>query len=190
MNLASSGLPGGPLGGLLGRLGSLLGALEASWAVLESSWSHLGRLGAILAALEANLEAIGGHLGRLGGHLGPSWGNKGIDILMLASFRVAGGTGRRPRGSSFGKEPKPNPKGSSTPGTPVINQQWAADLMAFGPSRHRAWAACRGCEGLSFLIVKIHGHASAPADPEPGGCCFSGSLEKSWRSGEMRVEEE
>ena len=57
MILISSGLPGGPLGGLLGRLGGLLGALEASWAVLEASWGHLGRLG--------------GHLGRLGGV--PSW---------------------------------------------------------------------------------------------------------------------
>ena len=30
-------------------------------------------------------------------------------------------------GSSFGKEPKPKPRGSSTPGTPVMNQQGAAD---------------------------------------------------------------
>eukprot|EP00959_Pyramimonas_sp_CCMP1952_P185192 3872439-Pyramimonas_sp.AAC.1 len=35
MILASSGLPGGPLGGLLGRLGSLFGA----------SWALVGRLG-------------------------------------------------------------------------------------------------------------------------------------------------
>ena len=65
MILTSSGLPGEPLGGLLGRLGGLLGALEASWAVLEASWSHLGRLGAILAVLEANLEAILGNLANL-----------------------------------------------------------------------------------------------------------------------------
>ena len=47
--------------------------------------------------------------------------------------------GPGPRGSSFGKEPKQKPRGSGTPGTPVMNQQGAADMMAFGPSRHRAW---------------------------------------------------
>ena len=106
MILTSSGLPGEPLGGLLGRLGGLLGALEASWAVLEASWSHLGRLGAILAVLKANLEAILGHLGRLGGHLEPSWRIFCGRCARLAAFRVAGGTGRSPLGSSFGKRTK------------------------------------------------------------------------------------
>ena len=55
MILASSGPPGGPLGGLLGRLGGLLGA----------SWAVLGRL-------EAILDRLGCILGRLGGILGPS----------------------------------------------------------------------------------------------------------------------
>ena len=55
MILASSGLPGGPLGGFLGRLGGLLGA---SWAVLGHLEAILSRLGCIL--------------GRLGGILGPS----------------------------------------------------------------------------------------------------------------------
>ena len=84
MILIPSGLPGGPLGGLLGRLGGLLGALEASWAVLESSWSHLGRLGAILAVLEANLEAILGQRGHLGGHLGAVWDGKTLGNHLWA----------------------------------------------------------------------------------------------------------
>ena len=45
----------------------------------------------------------------------------------MCAFRVAGGIGRSPRGSSLGKKPKPKPKGFSTPGTPVMNQQGAAD---------------------------------------------------------------
>ena len=45
----------------------------------------------------------------------------------MRSLRVAGGTGRSPRGSSFGKEPKPKTRGPSTPGTPVMNQHGAAD---------------------------------------------------------------
>ena len=50
----------------------------------------------------------------------------GIELLERA-FRVAGGTGRSPRGSSFWtKEPKPKPRGSSTPGTPVMNHQGAS----------------------------------------------------------------
>ena len=55
MILAFAGLPGCPLGGLLGHLGSILGA---SWAVLGHLEAILGRLGCIL--------------GRLGGILGPS----------------------------------------------------------------------------------------------------------------------
>ena len=76
----------------------------------------------------------------------------------MRAFRVAGGTGRSPRGSSFGKEPKPKPRGSSTPGTPVMNQQGAADRRRlrritaapcpFGSayvadSWARAWPRCR-----------------------------------------------
>ena len=106
MLFTSSDFPGEPLGGLLGCLGGLLGALEASWAVLEASWSHLGRLGAILAVLKANLEAILGHLGRLGGHLEPSWRVFSSRGPRLRAFRVAGGTGRSPLGSSFGKRTK------------------------------------------------------------------------------------
>ena len=66
MILASSGLPGGPLGGLLGRLGGLLGA---SWAVLGHLEAILGRLGCILG----RLGGILGHLGGFGGLPGPSW---------------------------------------------------------------------------------------------------------------------
>eukprot|EP00959_Pyramimonas_sp_CCMP1952_P460650 9480239-Pyramimonas_sp.AAC.1 len=66
MILASSGLPGGPLGGLFGPswrpiggvLGHLGGFVEASWAVLGYLEAILGDLGCIL--------------GRLGGILGPS----------------------------------------------------------------------------------------------------------------------
>ena len=66
------------------------------------------------------------------------------DFLLwtLRSFMglsVGGGTGRIPRGSSCGKEPKPKTVGFSTPGAPVASQQGAADLVAFGPFRHRAW---------------------------------------------------
>ena len=113
--------------------------MTPSWAVLDTSWGHLSRLGGHLGRLGGILEAILGHLGRLGHHLGPSWGNKGSDGRIFGIFRVAGGTGRSPRGSSFGKEPKPKPRGFGTPGTPVMNQQGAADLVASGPSRHRAW---------------------------------------------------
>ena len=58
MILVSSGLPGGPLGGLLGRLGGLLGASRAVLGHLEAILG--GRLGCIS--------------GRLGDMLGPSWG--------------------------------------------------------------------------------------------------------------------
>ena len=66
MILASSGLPGGPLGGFLGRLGGLLGA---SWAVLGHLEAILSRLGCILG----RLGGILGHLGGFGGLPGPSW---------------------------------------------------------------------------------------------------------------------
>ena len=109
MILTSSGLPGGPLGGLLCRLGGLLGALEASWAVLEASWSHLGSLGAILAVLEANLEAILGHLANLEAILsclGGFVGDVEVDCGRLRALRVAGGTGRSPLGEFFWKRTK------------------------------------------------------------------------------------
>ena len=113
---APSARPGGPLGGLLGCLGGLLGA---SWAVLGHLEAILGRLGLSWAVLEAVLdhlgrtwrpswtilEAILGQRGHLRGHLEPSWRIFG----GLGNVRVASGTGRSPRGSSFGKEPKPNP---------------------------------------------------------------------------------
>ena len=136
MILTSSGLHGEPLGGLLGRLGGLLGALEASWAVLEASWGHLGRLGGHLGRLGGVLEAILSHLGRLGtilGHLGAE------QALTDAVFGWPAGRAETHWRVLLGKEPKPKPKKSSTPGTPVINQQGAADIVTFGPSRHRAW---------------------------------------------------
>ena len=59
-------------------------------------------------------------MSRLGGLFGH------VEVLC-GSFRVASALGRSPRGGSVGKEPKPKTVGSSTPGTPVINQQGAAD---------------------------------------------------------------
>ena len=49
---ASSGLPGGPPEGPLGRIGDLLGA----------SWAVLGHLAAILGCLECILARLGGIL--------------------------------------------------------------------------------------------------------------------------------
>ena len=129
MIFVPSGLPGEPLRGFLGRLGSLSGRLGPSGGHLRPSWVHLGP-----------------SRRRLGGHLGPSWSRlerknplQPPPGIPPGSSRDPGGTGRSARGSSFGKEPKPKPRGSSTPGTPVMNQQGAADLVAFGPCRHRAW---------------------------------------------------
>ena len=84
MILASSGPPGGALGGLQGRLGCLLGA---SWAVLGHPGAILGRRGGFLGELGGILDSLGpswrpswtilgelgDHLKRLGGNLGPSW---------------------------------------------------------------------------------------------------------------------
>ena len=171
MILASSGPPGGALGGLLGCLGGLLGA---SWAVLGHLEAILGRLGLSWAVLEAVLdhlgrtwrpswtilEAILGQRGHLGGHLEPSWrifwgiellgnlsgtpagraGGPGGVILEKNQNRVTCVTAHRVIPTLLLKEPKPKPRGSSTPGTPVMNQQGAADLVALGPTRHRAWA--------------------------------------------------
>ena len=117
-------LIGGPLGGLLGRLGPswrLLGRtwryLGPSWAVWEAILDHLGRSWRPSWTI---LEAILGQRGHLGGHLEPSWrifwelGDVlgvlwvvwGREIGELSALRVAGGTGRSPRGSSFGKRTK------------------------------------------------------------------------------------
>ena len=79
---------------------------------------------------------IGRCLGRLTGRGGA--GNWGWAVLEDLSGWPAG-RAEAPGGVLLEKEPKPKAKGFSTPGTPVINQQGAADLVAFGPSRHRAW---------------------------------------------------
>ena len=155
MTLASSGPPGEPLGGLLGRLEPSECREEANAQILqdllEASWVVLGRLGGFLGELGGILDSLGPSwrpswtiLGGLGGHLGPSWRPSWANVAILEailsrlggffgnwaiswasygscgggklgsgspgrSFRVAGGTGRSPRGSSFGKEPKANP---------------------------------------------------------------------------------
>ena len=147
--------------------------MEASWAILEASWGHLGRLGghlgpswrhlgailpvleAILAVLEASwrpswailavLEAISSHLGGF------------FPVVEHVEDPPGTPAGRAEAhwGSSFGKEPKPKPGWSSTLGTPVMNQQGAADLVAFGPSRHRAWirGRCAGMEEVACVVT-------------------------------------
>ena len=89
------------------------GSLRPSRGHLGPSWVHLGAtlvdFETILAVLEASwrqswatlavLEAIMGHMG----HLGAVWGRKTVCNHLL---RVAGGTCRSPRGSSFGKRTK------------------------------------------------------------------------------------
>ena len=183
MILASSGPPGEPLGGLLGRLGpswSLLGRtwryFGLSWAVLEAILDHLGRTWrpswAILAVLEAILE--------------PSGGEKPLPSTSGRAFRVAGGVGRSPRGSS--KRIKNHQK-SSTPGTPVRNQQGAADLTAFGPSRHRAWVVVHrplgcslGCRGRPFegLLEAVLTLPGARFGASLGLGCLGSLLGVSW----------
>ena len=79
-------------------------------AVLEASWRPSW---AILAVLEAIL----GHLGAV---LGRQLGNSAL-------YGWPAGRAEAHWGSSFGKEPKPKPVKSNTPGTPVMNQQGAAD---------------------------------------------------------------
>ena len=59
---------------------------------------------------------------------------------------------------------------SSTPGTPVASQQGAADLLAFGPSRHRAWVVGQRPLECSF------GSSGNEASRGPLG----GSFEASW----------
>ena len=74
MFLASSGLPGGPLGGLLGRLGPASSQLRPSWWVPGTSEAVGSRLGGLYGPTWGPLGMLqgrlGGHLGRLGGHLG------------------------------------------------------------------------------------------------------------------------
>ena len=135
----------------------------------------MGRLGGHLGPSWADLEAI---LGHLGGHVGPTWPSwmpswavleEGLGIGRR-SVRLTGpmgidrniygwpaGRAEADWGVLLEKEPKPKPRGFSTPGTPVMNQQGAADLMAFGPSRHRALVVghrplgCSlGCRGRPF----------------------------------------
>ena len=173
--------------------------MEASWAVSEASWERwrsfgpswrhleaiLGRLGAILAVLGANLEAILGHLANLEAILSRLGGLFVDVVLVCAAFRVAGGTGRSPRGSSFGKEPKPKPKNSSTPGTPVINQQGAADRRRL---RRVTAAPCLlayayVAELWAQRLVKLSDHAF----PEPLGEPFG---EHVWEEEENEENEE
>ena len=106
--------PLGPSWRLLGRTWRYLGP---PLAVLEAVLDHLGRSWRPSWTI---LEAILGQRGHLGGHLEPSWrifwelGDVlgvlwvvwGREIGVRQSFRVAGGTGRSPRGSSFGKRTK------------------------------------------------------------------------------------
>ena len=105
------------------------------------TWRHLGLSWAVL-------EAILDHLGRTWRPSWPYWRPSRPSwrrfLCSSAAFHVAGALGRSLRGSSFGKEPQSKAVGSSTLGTPVINQQGAADLLAFGLSRHRA------CFGASW----------------------------------------
>ena len=68
---ASSGPPGGPLGGLLGRLGGFLGELGGHLAVfeaiLEASWrNHSPSLGSSWG-LHGNVGALLEHLGTISG---------------------------------------------------------------------------------------------------------------------------
>ena len=83
MILASSGLPGGPLGGLLGRLGGLLGA---SWAVLgrrkaekaqmPKSFKNLRKtndFGLFGPSWRSSWRPLGLCWRPLKGPLGPSW---------------------------------------------------------------------------------------------------------------------
>ena len=129
----------GPLGCLQGLLAGLFGShraflarlmddlLEASWAVLEASWVPLGPSWAFLGACWARLETSWTLSGRLRGHLGRSWANLEAIRAVLkatlvvleaiwatrgdfsATFRVAGGLGRNPRGSASGKGTNTNP---------------------------------------------------------------------------------
>ena len=97
----------------MGGLGGILDPLGPSW---RPSWTILGELGAILAVLEAILK--------------PSW--EGTRMTRANSGWPAR-CAEAPGGVL--KEAKLK---FSTPGTPVASQQGAADLVAFGLSRHRA----------------------------------------------------
>ena len=101
-------------------MGSLEDILEPSWP----SWSHLGPSWRHLKAILAVLEAI---LAVLEASWRPSWSRLGQEIGELRSLAIPAGRAEAHWGGLLGKEPKPKPKKSSTPGTPVINQQGAAD---------------------------------------------------------------
>ena len=104
------------------HLGAIFAVLEAILAVLEASWRPSW---AIWAVLKAILRRLGRTFGRIVGLPGPSgW---------------SAGSADAPGGVLLEKNPN-QAVGSSTPGPPVINQQGAADLVAFGPNRQRAWA--------------------------------------------------
>ena len=114
MILASSGLPGGPLGGLLGHLGGIVGAfwthLRPSWVHLGPSWRHLGAILAVLEAILAVLEAswrpswaILAVLEAISSHLGGFF--VVVDVVWGPSGWPAGRAGAH-WGSSFGKRTK------------------------------------------------------------------------------------
>ena len=99
--------------------------------------------------------------------LEPSWaGNWGIE-LFWESYGWPAGRAGGPGGVFFGKRTKTKPQVSSTPGTPLASQQGAADLVAFGRSRHRAWFV--GHRPLGYLL----GYVRMP---------LKGLLEDSWGS--------
>ena len=134
------------------------------------------------------------HLGHLGGHLEQSWRIcfriERLEALTDAFWGTPAGRAEAHWRVLLGKEPKPKPIGSSTPGTPVINQQGAADLMAFGPSRHRAWVVglrplgCSlGSRGrpLGGLLEAVLKPLGAVLEPLLGLLAASwGLLEASW----------
>ena len=124
MILASSGPPGGPLGGLLGRVGPSWRLLGQTWRYLGLSWAVLDHLGRTWRPSWTILEAISSRRGHLGGHLEPSWR---ICWGPWQSSRDPAGRAEAPGGVLLEKEPKPKPRGFSTPGTPAMNRQGTAD---------------------------------------------------------------
>ena len=123
-----------------------------SWGHLGPSWGRLG--------------SHKGHLETISGPLGPSLSRRKADFSqtlrsiarLSGPFRVAGGTGRIPRGSSFGKEPKPNPKKFSTSGPPCHESTWGGGSNGLRPIRplcawvvgQRALESSLGSRGMSF----------------------------------------
>ena len=112
-------------------LGSSWAVLETSWANLEVSWALLGRLGGHVGTSWANLRTILAVLGTILSHLEAVWSRKNLgDHFWAILGGLSGwpaGRAEAPGGVLLEKEPKPKPKGFSTPGTPVMNQQGAAD---------------------------------------------------------------